>query len=275
MNMIAPLDLYSLLKEMPSRKTTAHKGNFGHVLIIGGDFGYAGAPVLAALGALRIGAGLVSIATHQQNLIGLNSYHPEIMTCDIDKPSDIEPLLERATMVVIGPGLGRSNWSKRIFNRIIDIDLPLLIDADALFFLAQEPKQNTNWILTPHPGEAATLLHLNQPIAIADRELSINEIIKKYKTTTVLKGACTLVGSLDKDLGICTAGNPGMASAGMGDLLSGVIAGIVAQDMSLDKAAKLGVCVHAAAGDIASQSGTRGMIATDLLPHIQKIISGI
>lgn len=273
--MIIPLDLCSLLKELPQRATNTHKGNFGHVLVIGGDFGYAGAPVLAALGALRSGAGLVTVASHSQNLIGLNACHPEIMTCAIDKPRSIEPMLKRATVVVLGPGLGRSSWSKKIFKRIIKISLPLLVDADALFFLGQQPQQYSNRILTPHPGEAASLLHLKQPIDQSNRTTAINDLIKKYAATIVLKGAGTLVGSKEHTIGICNAGNPGMATAGMGDLLSGVIAGLVAQGMSLGNAAKLGVCIHATAGDITSKSGATRMIATDLLPHIPKIISGI
>lgn len=273
MNMIPPLDFFSLIAKLPKRPLHAHKGDFGHVLVVGGDFGYAGAPILAGLGALRSGAGLVTIASHQQNLLGLNASHPELMTCAIDKPRNIENALQKATVVVLGPGLGRSAWSQRVFKIIMQTKQPLIIDADGLFFLAQHPRIIQNCILTPHPGEAATLLGLHDAIPEAQRVIAINKLIQTYVATIALKGANTLVGSNNQNIAVCTAGNPAMASGGMGDLLSGIIAGLVAQKMPLDCAAKLGVCVHAKAGDLAAAHIVRGIIASDLLNFIPKILS--
>lgn len=273
MNMINPLDFKTLLAMLPTRAPNVHKGNFGHVLIIGGDFGFPGAPVLAALGALRVGAGLVTLASHQATITGINAYHPEIMCHAIDEPNALDSILTKATVIVLGPGLGRTAWSQDIYNRVITTQLPLVLDADGLFFLSQQPCKNLHRVLTPHPGEAAAMLNQTQLAPIAQRTKVLSELITKYNSTVVLKGAGTLVASPHSATEICTAGNPGMASGGMGDLLAGIIAGLIAQGMSPDLAARLGVCVHAMAGDSAAQFGQRGIIATDLLLPIQQLMS--
>jgi ADP-dependent NAD(P)H-hydrate dehydratase / NAD(P)H-hydrate epimerase len=273
MDTINALDFKTLLALLPKRELQAHKGNFGHVLVIGGDFGYPGAPVLAALGALRVGAGLVSLASHQATITGINAYHPEIMCHAIDDPATLSPLLSKATVIILGPGLGRTLWSQQIYDIASNIHLPLVLDADGLFFLAQQPNKNPKRILTPHPGEAANLLNKKQAIAQEQRITALEDLLAKYNSTIVLKGAGTLVASPNSKAGICTNGNPGMASGGMGDLLSGIIGGLLAQGMIVDQAAKLGVCVHAMAGDIAAQSGQRGIIATDLLLPIKQLMS--
>lgn len=269
---IQNLDYADLIKHFPKRPATAHKGNFGHVLVVGGDIGYPGAPVLAALGALRVGAGLVTIASHEEHLIGLNAEHPEIMCHAIDKPAALSTMLNKVTTLVLGPGLGRAAWGQEVYALASASALPMVVDADGLFFLAQKPTQNIQRVITPHPGEAARLLNQTESIAINKRENAIQNLIAKYNCTVVLKGSGTLVGSPQQPIGICTAGNPGMASGGMGDLLSGVIGGLIAQGLELDLAAKLGVCVHAKAGDIAAKNGLRGIIATDLLLPIQQLI---
>lgn len=269
---IQNLEYQDLIKKLPQRPTAAHKGNFGHVLVIGGDVGYPGAPVLAALGALRVGAGLVTIASHEEHLIGLNAEHPEIMCHAIDKPTALPEILNKVTTIVLGPGLGRTTWGQEVYDLTIKSTLPMVVDADGLFFLALNPTQNIQRVITPHPGEAARLLNQTQAITTNDRDSAIQNLIAKYGCTVVLKGSGTLVGSPQQPIGICTAGNPGMASGGMGDLLSGVIGGLIAQGLDLDLAAKLGVCVHAVAGDIAAKNGQRGIIATDLLLPIQHLI---
>lgn len=275
MNMISPMDFSQLIKTLPTRKQDAHKGNFGHVLVVGGDFGYAGAPLLAALGALRSGAGLVTLASHQINLLGINAIYPEIMTCAIDNPNALKAALAKASVVVLGPGLGRSKWSRQVFTAVSNSALPLIIDADGLFFLAQLPRKNSNCIITPHPGEAARLLSMPQAIRPAQRLQALQELVTNYESITILKGAGTLVAGPQHPVQICTAGNPAMATAGMGDLLGGLIAGLVAQDLNLDNAARLGVCVHALAGDAAALDCNRGLIASDLLKYIPQIMSSI
>lgn len=273
MDTINALDFKTLLAMLPKRAPNAHKGNFGHVLVIGGDFGFPGAPVLAALGALRVGAGLVTIASHQATLAGINAYHPEIMCHAIDDPNTLESIIAKATVIALGPGLGRTDWSQYVYDKINNTQLPVVLDADGLFFLSQHPNKNLHRVLTPHPGEAANLLNQKSAAPEAQRIAVLTELLDKYNSTVVLKGAGTLVASPHSPIGICNAGNPGMASGGMGDLLTGIIAGLIAQNMSLDLAARLGVCVHAMAGDIAAENGQRGIIATDLLLPIQNLMS--
>jgi NAD(P)H-hydrate epimerase len=273
MDTINALDFKTLLAMLPKRAPNAHKGNFGHVLIIGGDFGFPGAPVLSALGALRVGAGLVTIASHQTTLTGINAYHPEIMCHAIDDPMALEAVMTKPTVIAMGPGLGRTHWSQQIYDKVSTTHLPLVLDADGLFFLAQHPNKNLHRVLTPHPGEAANLLDEKKAAPESQRIATLNALLAKYNSTVVLKGAGTLVATPHSPIGICTVGNPGMASGGMGDLLTGIIAGLIAQGMSLDLAARLGVCVHAMAGDIAAESGQRGIIATDLLSPLQALMS--
>lgn len=272
MNIIPSLDYKDLLAALPVRVSTAHKGDFGHILIIGGDYGYAGAPVLAALGALRVGAGLVTIASHKDHLSGLNACHPEIMCHAIDKPTLISELLHKATVVVLGPGLGRSSWSQKVYNQAIKTDLPMVLDGDGLYFLAKKPNRNINRVLTPHAREAGYLLHQQQAIPEELREFAVEQLINKFSSTVALKGYGTLIGSPDTHITKCVYGNPGMASGGMGDLLSGMIAGLISQGLDLDIATKLAVCVHAKAGDMASNTGQRGLIATDLLLPIKLLM---
>ncbi len=266
------LQLQSLLAEFPSREPDSHKGTYGHMLVVGGDYGYPGAPILAALGALRVGAGLVTVATHKEHLLGLNAFHPEIMHCPIDDPNALAKLKHQPDIIVLGPGLGRSEWSQQVYATCSKLKPPQIIDADGLYFLAKDTQHVGDKILTPHPGEAKTLLQQKTNIATDARQQAVTALVEKYKCTVVLKGANTLVNSPDTTISICPAGNPGMASGGMGDLLSGVIGGLAAQQNNLVLAAKLGVIVHSLAGDQASKHGQRGIIATDLLPYIQQII---
>lgn len=272
MTMPVTLEYDSLITALPTRAPNSHKGNYGHVVIVGGDYGYPGAPVLAGLGALRVGAGLVTIASHKEHLIGLNATHPELMCHAIDKIKLLSELLNKATVIVLGPGLGRTNWSEKIFKTVIKTNVPIVLDADGLFFLAQNPTKNLQRVITPHAREAANLLQA-KTIALSDdeREISIKKLIDKYASTVILKGAKTLVASKSHPIGVCKQGNPGMASGGMGDLLSGMIGGLIAQDLALDTAAKLAVCIHAMAGDIAAKNGQRGIIATDLLMPIKQL----
>lgn len=266
------LNLTNLMANLPPRKANAHKGDFGHVLVIGGDYGYPGAPVLAALGALRVGAGLVTIASRRDNLLGLNAGYPEIMSRAIDQPDELVHLFPKASVIVLGPGLGRSAWSEEIFKLTINTRLPLVLDADGLFFFRNNNITRTDLVITPHPGEAAALLQQTVSTVQAQRLTTIQNLINITQATVVLKGAGTLVGSQNKPINICNAGNPGMASGGMGDLLSGMIAGLIAQGLSLDLSAKLAVCVHALAGDQAAIQGHRGLLATDLLPEIRNLM---
>lgn len=270
---IEKLHLTKFAGYLKPRPREAHKGMYGHVLVIGGDYGFFGAVRMAAEAALRVGAGLVSIATRIEYASTLNIMRPEIMCHGIRSEKGLVTLLDKATVVVIGPGLGQSRWAKKLLLRVIKSKKPLVVDADALNILASKPVKYANWILTPHPGEAARLLKIKSKEVQVDRLSTIKALQEKMGGVCVLKGAGSLILAPNECLAVCEAGNPGMASAGMGDVLSGVIGGLLAQDIPLVDAAKLGVLVHAEAGDLAAKEGERGMIATDLFPFLRRLVN--
>jgi len=324
------LSFDKLYRKLPRRQHDTHKGNFGHVLVVGGDYGMGGAVRLAAEAAARVGAGLVSIVTRKEHLTAINTARPEIMCHGVTTQQEVVTLLERVTGVVIGPGLGKSPWSKMLFNAVLDyqhkirVALPLVIDADGLNLLAelaknsqwlqQRLKQNQgrcSWILTPHPGEAGRLLNISTAAVQHNRYQAVNDLQQKYGGVVILKGSGTLVvgGSLagrqsedpvqscddgsvsnkensnsavvvvPKLVGVCPYGNAGMASGGMGDVLSGVVGGLLVQQLNALDAARLAVCVHAKAGDMVAAAddngGGRGMLALDLIPCIRKLLGPV
>jgi len=258
---------------LTTRKSSAHKGNFGHVLIVGGDYGYAGAVCMSAEAAARCGAGLVSVATRPEHAFNIPLSRPEIMAVGVTEPADMNPLLKRATVVAIGPGLGQSEWSMSVLSHVLDTGLPLIVDADALNLLSQDSATRDNWVLTPHPGEAARLLDCTTREIEADRFASATEIQKKYGGINVLKGRGTIISDTNGQCFVSAEGNPGMATGGMGDILTGVIAGLYAQLNDLDAAAKLGVCLHAVSADRAVEQGERGMLAMDVIPWLRHYVN--
>jgi NAD(P)H-hydrate epimerase len=261
---------YDILKtRFCQRPRTAHKGKFGHVLVIGGDSGMTGAVRLAAEAAARVGAGKVSLATRHAHAILLNLTCPEIMSHGIETIEEIEVLLEQIDIIAIGPGLGQSTWAQMLLQAIKEQSKPMVIDADALNLLAINPFRLPHGILTPHPGEAARLLELATTEVQNDRFAAVRALQLRFGGVCVLKGAGTLVATPNGQIGICTAGNPGMACGGMGDVLTGVIAGLLAQGLSTTEAAQLGVCLHGKAGDQAALEGERGLLPTDLLPWLR------
>lgn len=269
---IKVLELSQCKSLLPPRPKDAHKGLFGHVLVVGGNHGKGGAVRLAGEGALRAGAGLVSIATRPENVTAILAGCPELMCHAIATAIDIDQLLTLATVIVIGPGLGLDAWGESLFQKVLQTTLPLVVDADALNLLARKPFTRENWILTPHPGEAARLLGETTTILQKDRLAALQALKEKYQGIIVLKGSGTLIfGSTIP--GECQLGNPGMATAGMGDVLSGVIGALVAQDLSLEDAANLAVLVHARAGDLAKEEGLVGMKASDLFPYIRQCLN--
>jgi NAD(P)H-hydrate epimerase len=262
------------MKVLAPREKNANKGDFGTVLIIGGAPGMAGAPLMAAQSALRTGAGKAIIATDPSHAAGLITSFPNIMCFGVRDALEIQALFKLATHIVVGPGLGQTKWSHELLTAVLALRLPMVVDADALNILAKQPITREHWILTPHVGEAARLLDSSIDDINADRESAIITLQKKYGGVIVLKGAGTLITDKNHQPVKCHAGNPGMASAGMGDILSGVIAALMAQGLSLVDAAELGVNIHAKAGDLAAIDGMRGMIATDLLPFIRQLANG-
>jgi hydroxyethylthiazole kinase-like uncharacterized protein yjeF len=265
-----------LAKILPPRPRTSHKGTSGHVLIVGGGRGMAGAAHLAGEAALRVGAGLVTIATRAENIAAIVSERPELMVRGIETRDALEPLINTADVVAIGPGLGQDEWARAMFAAVLATNKPLVVDADALNLLAQHQQARGNWILTPHPGEAARLLALNTSQLQADRLASAQVLAKRYRAVSVLKGAGSIVTRHSDAIEtpfICDAGNPGMATAGMGDVLTGVIAGLHGQLGDAFVAARAGVLVHALAGDCAAAAGQRGLIASDLFPHLRTMVN--
>ncbi len=263
-----------LKKNLPKRALNSNKGDFGHILVVGGDYGMAGAVRMAAEAALRVGAGLVSVATHAEHVPIVNADRPEIMCHSVRSLEDLEPLLARATVLVVGPGLGKSAWSQELFNVLLACKQPKIIDADGLNLLSEKSLQSEHWVLTPHPGEAARLLNLTVAEIQQNREDSVQKLQNRYGGIAVLKGFGTLVCTAQSEIFICKAGNPGMSTAGMGDVLSGVIGGLAAQKLSLAEAAKTGVLIHSLAADMAAaDKGERGLLANDLFPYLRKLVN--
>jgi NAD(P)H-hydrate epimerase len=253
---------------LPRRRRNAHKGNFGHVLVIGGGLGMPGAARLCGEAALRTGAGLVTVATHPQHAAALNAARPELLCFGARTPKDLMPLVRRASVVALGPGLSITPWSRAIWRTALKARLPMVVDADALNLLAAKPVRRPDWILTPHPGEAARLLDMTTAKVQRDRIAAVKKLVKRYGGVCVLKGAGTLIATADA-VWLCDRGNPGMASAGMGDVLTGVIAALRAQGLAAPDAARFGVWLHATAGDAAAASSEIGLIASDLYPHLR------
>lgn len=275
--MTASITFKQLQHLVSPRAVTSHKGDHGHVLIVGGDIGFAGAASLCATAAARVGAGLVSLATRSEHAASLSLATPEIMSHPLNQGSELKQLLRRADVIAIGPGLGQAAWGVSLFSSVIDTDLPLVVDADALNLLAEEPMHSQRWVLTPHPGEAARLLQCDTADVQSDRIAAATAIQKKFGGVIVLKGSGTVIVDQHDEPVICSDGGAGMASGGMGDVLTGVIAGLLAQQTALalatEQLVQLGVCLHSSAADHAAIDGQRGMLASDLMPWIRRLIN--
>lgn len=258
---------------LPPRPRSAHKGLFGHVLVVGGNHGMAGATRMAAEAAARVGSGLTTVATRPEHVAAMAAFRPEVMWHGVSGAAELRRALQRATVVAVGPGLGRDEWARTMLETVLAAGLPLVVDADALNLLAQDPCRNDQWILTPHPGEAARLLQTDSGAINEDRFAAVAQLGQRYGGTVVLKGAGTLIGDERGALALCSGGNPGMASGGMGDVLTGVIAGLAAQGLALTQAATAGVALHAAAADKLALSGERGMLAGDLMSVLRGLVN--
>lgn len=263
-----------LARVLRPRRRDAHKGQFGHVVVVGGNVGMAGAVRLAGEAALRSGAGLVTVATRAAHVGGLLAGCPELMVQAVEPPRRLATLLNRASVVVVGPGLGQDDWSRACLQACLESGRPLVVDADALNLLAYEPLCNDHWILTPHPGEAARLLGLTVGQIQNDRFAALQALSESYRGVVVLKGAGTLIqAGLECPPWLADCGNPGMATAGMGDVLSGVIGALVAQGHALAEAAWAGVVVHGAAGDLAARRGERGLTAGEVTACLRAVVN--
>ncbi len=272
---------------VPKRKTDAHKGIFGRVLVIAGSLGMVGAGALAAYGALRTGCGLVTLTVPESLQPTAAGFYPEVMTKGLAEKDghisteaipEIISLAKASDGVVFGPGIGRNEEIFVILCELLrELDKTLVIDADGLFALARNVDvlkgASCRVIVTPHGGEMSRLCGLSTEKIRADRVTVAEDFASTYGVCTVLKGSGTVVCKKGESPYINPTGNCGMATAGSGDVLSGVIASLAAQGMDDFNAAKLGVYIHGLAGDVAAlQKGTHGLVASDIAENIPDAI---
>lgn len=273
MALLQPIELTKdNLPSLPPRALDAHKGQFGHLLVIGGDHGTGGAPLLSAKMALRAGAGMVSVATREQHIASLLAHQPELMCLGISSANQLVPLINKASVLVVGMGLGQGAWSQSLLSLVATHDKPQVWDADALNLLAKHsitvPKGS---VLTPHLGEAARLLGCDIATVQQNKAKAAITLMQRYQCIIVLKGRGTLIADLNSNLYLCNHGHPAMAGAGLGDVLSGLIGALLAQHLPPVEAANLAVWLHALAGEHLGQLG-RGLLAGDLIPTIRQLL---
>jgi len=259
---------------LPRRRRAAHKGDFGRVVLVGGGVGMPGAMRLAGEACLRVGAGLVTVAVAPENVAAIAAGRPELICLSLADMSVLEDAVSRADVLAVGPGMGRTAWAVSALDIVLRADKPVVVDADALNLIAEgKARARDHWILTPHPGEAGRLLGVHTDEIQKDRLTALDRLTERYGGTVVLKGAGTLVGSRSRTPALCERGNPGMASAGMGDVLTGTIAGILGQCGDPWLSAKVGVLVHAMAGDSAARTGERGLLASDVARELHNCVN--
>lgn len=274
------LDIDQAIENLPKRSANFHKYDAGLCVIVGGDFGMGGAPIISAEGSMRIGAGLTRIVTRPDHMIACLARNPECLVNGITTIHEARRLITRATAVVIGPGLGKSPWSKKMLRIFMDADVPIILDADALSLIA-EKELTFNYkakeiIITPHTGEAAKLLGCSASDVEENRYEAVNKLQSVFGGVVLLKGPGSVLSSIHThELLVCPYGNASLATAGSGDLLSGVIGGLVAQGKTIQEAAEIGVSIHSYASDMAlHEHADKGLIATDLLAYMRRIING-
>ena len=264
----------SLQSRCPGGYATAHKGDFGHVLVVRWRRRNGRRCPLVRRGRAQgwrrprqhCDASFAR-SNDGSDAAGINGAR-RCRTSD-----DLRPLLEVADVVAFGPGLGRSDWAQGLFDALRDDQRPAVWDADALNWLASRPNSLASRVITPHPGEAATLLQTSNAAIQGDRSNALNQLAEKYGGTVVLKGAGSLISSDSGVAMLSTSGNPGMAAPGMGDALTGIIAALIAQGVALPIAAAVGVEIHARAGDRAALAGERGLIASDLIDALRGVVN--
>lgn len=262
----------SNLPRLPARLTGVHKGQLGHVLVVGGDRGFAGAALLAAQSALRSGAGLVSLATRAEHLAAAQARLPEVMAAAMASANQLRSLGAAASVWVVGPGLGQGAWGRSLLSAAQVSAAAQVWDADALNLLAAGALTlPADCLLTPHPGEAARLLAISTAAVQADRPAAVRALARRYGVVCVLKGAGTLVAEPSGHVWLCDRGHPAMAGAGLGDVLAGLIGALRAQGLPATAAACLGVWAHALAGERQALEGY-GLAASDLCAAIRQVL---
>ena len=260
------------LPRLPGRSRSVHKGQLGHVLVVGGERGFAGAALLAAQSALRSGAGMVSLATRAEHLAAAQARIPEVMSVGLASANQLLALGQSATVWVVGPGLGQGAWARSLLSVAAITAAPQVWDADALNVLAAGAvSMPGNGVITPHPGEAARLLGITSAEIQADRPSAARALAQRYQAVCVLKGAGSLIADPAGQLLVCDRGHPVMAGAGLGDVLAGLIGALLAQGLPAFAAASLGVWLHARAGERLAEQGC-GLAASDLCATIRQLL---
>lgn len=272
---IASLVNYKDFESLEKRPTHSHKGHFGRLVCIGGNQGMSGAIRLSAEAALRTGAGLVRVFCHQRSVLQVSNGRPELMVTD----DNLSQHLDWADCILIGPGLGQDSWSRQTFSQVLSYlvhhDKPVVFDADALNLLSQHIHKFalSNMVITPHPAEAARLLDVTVADIENNRFDSANKLNSQYHSACILKGAGSVIHNSD-GVFVCSDGNPGMATAGMGDVLTGIIAALLSQGMNKDEASVYGTCLHGSAADLnAKKQGQRGMLASDIFEQLRQLVN--
>jgi NAD(P)H-hydrate epimerase len=265
-----------LVETLPPRPRRSHKGQFGRVLIVGGGAGMPGAVRLAGEAALRVGAGLVTVASLPEHL-GIVAARPELMFRALREVADLLEAIAAADVIAVGPGLGRDAWAVQMLQAVLGAHRTgqrLVLDADALNLVADagEVMHRDDWVLTPHPGEAARLLGTDVAAVEQDRLAALRALHKRYGGTIVLKGAGTLIGATGEVPRLCDHGNPGMSVPGMGDVLTGAVAGLLAQCARAFDATAAAVYAHAVAGDHCARGGLRGMLASEVARELRAVL---
>lgn len=267
-------DWGAVCPQLPQRPKTAHKGRFGHLLIVAGDRGFGGAGLMAAEAAVRSGAGLVTLATRPEHVAPALARCPSVMVQGIIHGSELVPLIENATTLVCGPGLGQSAWGQQMLQQVLASGKPQVLDADALNLLAQRaPVLADHHVLTPHSGEAARLLNVTIAEVEADRLGAARRLQETFGGVALLKGAGTVIAGAGLPM-VVDGGNPGMACGGMGDVLSGIIGALLAQTGRPQQAAELGACLHLAAANVASRTmGYMALSPMDVIMALPGVLS--
>ena len=272
-----PLSRSEVMANFPQRPRDSHKGLFGKVVVLGGADGMIGAALLAARAALKMGAGCVHVGLLAENAPRVDFLQPEIM----QHSATVALKLRAVNVLAVGCGMGADTTAQKLLHAALDSNAALVLDADALNILAQRPKLRTQLsartvpcVLTPHPGEAARLLACSTTEIQADRVSAVQKIAQILNCSVVLKGADSVCATRDGRLFVNTTGNPGMSSAGMGDVLTGMIAGFIAQGLTADHAMLLAVHLHGAAADaLAEQLAGIGMTATEVIEQARLLLN--
>jgi len=299
LNVITAKDIAPLLGPRPR---DSNKGMYGHVLVIGGSLGKAGAAAMAGFSALRAGVGLVTVATPRSVLATVAGFHPELMTEPLDETADgtislqarkkLGEVAESKTLLAIGPGISRNEETAEIIRKFIaNSEIPIVLDADGLNAFEARAKdfnrrgrkgtakdaEKTTLALTPHPGEMSRLTGLSTQAIQRDRVNVARSFAKEHDVILVLKGDRTIVASPNGECWVNTTGNPGMATGGTGDILTGIVAGMIAQNpQRAFEAVLAGVYLHGLAGDLArDQVGEQSLVATDLIHNLPQAIQRV